>query len=409
MHVCGGLTEEGRELCEVLKANLDVFAWKPVDMTCVRRTMAEHMLGVKKGTPPSGKRKEAWHQKGIRWRMNRVTTILQDPEMVHQEKRLCLDERSLNSPWRNENTNGRLPTLTAPIEGETLIMYLSVVEEAISVVLLAERARRLRRYFQAHPIGDGLGSISSGLFAAMNKSLYQLFLVDNLDLRNYTTAHARKTNGYWLSPRSASRTTLIGSSTTDKYIINVSLQWERLKLAVLPFVFSFLQGLFRCFDKNLFRLASFPFRLCTSFNVLEEGMLIMAWAFSLQAWILSCLWPYLPTAGVDHEDGDSFIFGLDQASSILYWQQHFFSSDKLYARHYHFIHRLLWDVVISLLESSSRLSLMKFSIKVYADSPSICFTWWSSTGSLVDFQQDRVEDMWHQAISHDLATRAARL
>ncbi|GKE58706.1 reverse transcriptase domain-containing protein [Tanacetum coccineum] len=79
-----------------------------------------------------------------------------------------------------------LPTLTAPIQGETLIMYLSVAKEVISVVLLVERvdkqipmyfmgralqlpeinyssieklvlalvhaARRLRRYFQAHPV-----------------------------------------------------------------------------------------------------------------------------------------------------------------------------------------------------------------------------------------------------------------
>ncbi|XP_071708973.1 uncharacterized protein [Rutidosis leptorrhynchoides] len=79
-----------------------------------------------------------------------------------------------------------LPTLTAPIAGETLILYLAVSREAISSVLVAERgdtqmpiyfvskalsgselnyrpieklvyalvvtARRLCRYFQAHPI-----------------------------------------------------------------------------------------------------------------------------------------------------------------------------------------------------------------------------------------------------------------
>ncbi|XP_071727773.1 uncharacterized protein [Rutidosis leptorrhynchoides] len=79
-----------------------------------------------------------------------------------------------------------LPTLTAPIEGETLILYLAASAEAISSVLIAERkgiqmpiyfvskvlqqsevnyppieklvyalthtARRLRRYFQAHSI-----------------------------------------------------------------------------------------------------------------------------------------------------------------------------------------------------------------------------------------------------------------
>ncbi|XP_071715296.1 uncharacterized protein [Rutidosis leptorrhynchoides] len=79
-----------------------------------------------------------------------------------------------------------LPTLTAPIAGETLILYLGIAQEAVSSVLIAERdgvqtpiyfvskalsgselnyrpiekfvyalvitARRLRRYFQAHPI-----------------------------------------------------------------------------------------------------------------------------------------------------------------------------------------------------------------------------------------------------------------
>ncbi|GJZ30781.1 hypothetical protein Tco_0575828 [Tanacetum coccineum] len=43
------------------------------------------------------------------------------------------------------------------------------------------------------------------------------------------------------------------------------------------------------FDKNLFRLASFPFRLCTSFNVLGEGMLVMAWAFHHKPGSRPCL------------------------------------------------------------------------------------------------------------------------
>ncbi|GKA63347.1 reverse transcriptase domain-containing protein [Tanacetum coccineum] len=42
----------------------------------------------------------------------------------------------------------KLPTLTAPIEGETLIMYLSAVDEAVSAVLLAERGdRKMPIYF----------------------------------------------------------------------------------------------------------------------------------------------------------------------------------------------------------------------------------------------------------------------
>nr|GEW32215.1 putative reverse transcriptase domain, ribonuclease H-like domain protein [Tanacetum cinerariifolium] len=79
-----------------------------------------------------------------------------------------------------------LPTMTAPVNGETLIVYLAASEESISALLLAKRgkkqvhvnfisrtlhgaeleypeleklilalvyaARKLRRYFQAHPI-----------------------------------------------------------------------------------------------------------------------------------------------------------------------------------------------------------------------------------------------------------------
>ncbi|GJR67987.1 hypothetical protein Tco_0014052 [Tanacetum coccineum] len=52
--------EKGRkELCSLLKQNLDVFAWKPVDMTGVPRNIAEHRLNIREGlTPNQAKRKE---------------------------------------------------------------------------------------------------------------------------------------------------------------------------------------------------------------------------------------------------------------------------------------------------------------------------------------------------------------
>ncbi|GJZ53817.1 hypothetical protein Tco_0608702 [Tanacetum coccineum] len=47
------LTEEGRnKLCDLLQRNLDVFAWKPADMTGVPRHIAEHRLNLRKGCPP---------------------------------------------------------------------------------------------------------------------------------------------------------------------------------------------------------------------------------------------------------------------------------------------------------------------------------------------------------------------
>ncbi|GKC89698.1 hypothetical protein Tco_1150347, partial [Tanacetum coccineum] len=42
------LTEEGRkELCGLLRRNLDVFVWKPADMTGVSRHIAEHRLNIR--------------------------------------------------------------------------------------------------------------------------------------------------------------------------------------------------------------------------------------------------------------------------------------------------------------------------------------------------------------------------
>ncbi|GJU57539.1 hypothetical protein Tco_1235305 [Tanacetum coccineum] len=44
------LTEEGHnKLCNLLQRNLDIFAWKPADMTGVPRHIAEHRLNVWKG------------------------------------------------------------------------------------------------------------------------------------------------------------------------------------------------------------------------------------------------------------------------------------------------------------------------------------------------------------------------
>ncbi|GJT77637.1 reverse transcriptase domain-containing protein [Tanacetum coccineum] len=47
------LSEKGRmELCNLLKENLDIFAWKPADMTGVPRHIAEHRLNVREGCQP---------------------------------------------------------------------------------------------------------------------------------------------------------------------------------------------------------------------------------------------------------------------------------------------------------------------------------------------------------------------
>ncbi|GJX29929.1 reverse transcriptase domain-containing protein [Tanacetum coccineum] len=46
----GALSAKGRtKLCALLKANLDIFAWQPSDMTGVPRSIAEHQLNIRDG------------------------------------------------------------------------------------------------------------------------------------------------------------------------------------------------------------------------------------------------------------------------------------------------------------------------------------------------------------------------
>ncbi|GJW39599.1 reverse transcriptase domain-containing protein [Tanacetum coccineum] len=52
------LTEEGRnKLCGLLQHNLDIFAWKPADMTGVPRHIVEHRLNVREGCSPVKQKK----------------------------------------------------------------------------------------------------------------------------------------------------------------------------------------------------------------------------------------------------------------------------------------------------------------------------------------------------------------
>ncbi|GJU39284.1 reverse transcriptase domain-containing protein [Tanacetum coccineum] len=52
------LTEKGhKELCVLLKQNLDIFAWKPADMMGVPWHIAEHRLNVREGCPPVKQKK----------------------------------------------------------------------------------------------------------------------------------------------------------------------------------------------------------------------------------------------------------------------------------------------------------------------------------------------------------------
>nr|GEW42531.1 reverse transcriptase domain-containing protein [Tanacetum cinerariifolium] len=55
----GTLPDKGRtELCSILKRNLDIFAWKPSDMTGVPRLVAEHRLNIREGYSPVRQKKK---------------------------------------------------------------------------------------------------------------------------------------------------------------------------------------------------------------------------------------------------------------------------------------------------------------------------------------------------------------
>nr|GEV02833.1 adenylate kinase 5, chloroplastic [Tanacetum cinerariifolium] len=108
------LTEDGRiELCGLLKRNLDIFTWKPADMTGVPRHVAEHRLNVREGCPPVKQKKRSQapeRNKAIQEKVERLVKVyimkevhyhswLSNPVMVkkHDDSwRMCVDFKYLN-------------------------------------------------------------------------------------------------------------------------------------------------------------------------------------------------------------------------------------------------------------------------------------------------------------------------
>ncbi|GJV87638.1 hypothetical protein Tco_1531576 [Tanacetum coccineum] len=80
------------ELCGLLRHNLDVFAWKPADMTGVSRHIAEHRLNIRVGCLPIRQKKRG-----------KIIAILQNSKEMHKEKRLPMDRGGRNGIQTNEN------------------------------------------------------------------------------------------------------------------------------------------------------------------------------------------------------------------------------------------------------------------------------------------------------------------
>ncbi|GKB99528.1 reverse transcriptase domain-containing protein, partial [Tanacetum coccineum] len=108
------LTEEGRnKLCGLLQRNLDIFAWKPADMTGVPRHIAEHRLNVREGCSPVRQKKRgqaADRNQAIQEEVGKLVEAgimkevhyhdwLSNPVMVkkHDDSwRMCVDFKDLN-------------------------------------------------------------------------------------------------------------------------------------------------------------------------------------------------------------------------------------------------------------------------------------------------------------------------
>ncbi|GKE84861.1 hypothetical protein Tco_1558603 [Tanacetum coccineum] len=108
------LTEEGqKKLCSLLRQNLDIFAWKPADMTGVPRHIAEHRLNVREGCFPVRQKKRGQapeRNKAICEEVEKLVNAgimkdvhyhswLSNPLMVKKHDnswRMCVDFKDLN-------------------------------------------------------------------------------------------------------------------------------------------------------------------------------------------------------------------------------------------------------------------------------------------------------------------------
>nr|GEV07519.1 reverse transcriptase domain-containing protein [Tanacetum cinerariifolium] len=189
------LTKAQTKLCTLLKGNLDIFTWKPSDMTGVPRSIVKHRINIREGYSPVRQKKGADPRarqgntsrakgmflgymispKGKKPCTDKTKAVLQLPspriikEVQSLNGKLASLNRFLSKPakkslplfktlkkcikksdfhWTPEAEQAfkqmkqhlaKLPMLLAPKPKEELIRYLSASLRAISAVLMTER------------------------------------------------------------------------------------------------------------------------------------------------------------------------------------------------------------------------------------------------------------------------------
>nr|GEU95562.1 hypothetical protein [Tanacetum cinerariifolium] len=192
------LEYEGRkELCGLLRRNLDIFSWKPADMTGVPRHIAEHSLNICKGCLPVRQKKRGQAPERNKTIYEEVKKLVDAEAVLSLPSLKCLKdvqrlngklaslnrflsksaEKSLpfsktlkkctkksNFQWtakaetafkQMKTLIAELPMLTTLKEKEELVIYLAAAKEAVSAVLMTERdGKQMPIYFVSRALQD---------------------------------------------------------------------------------------------------------------------------------------------------------------------------------------------------------------------------------------------------------------
>ncbi|GJW50049.1 hypothetical protein Tco_0091400 [Tanacetum coccineum] len=126
------LTEEGRKaLYDLLRRSLDVFSWKPADMTGVPRHISEHRINVREGCPLVRQKKISQapeRNKAIKEEVEKLVdsgimkevyyhSWISNPVMVkkHDDSwRMCVDFKDLNKACPKDDKVGAVLNLPSP-------------------------------------------------------------------------------------------------------------------------------------------------------------------------------------------------------------------------------------------------------------------------------------------------------